>query len=56
MEYLTDAIARRAWELIEEVEKLGGMSAAIETGIPKMRIEEAAAKKQARIGLRDRTP
>ncbi len=49
VEYLTDKIARRAWELIEEVEKLGGMAKAIETGLPKMRIEEAAAKKQARI-------
>ena len=49
VEYLTDAIAKRAWELIEEVEKLGGMAKAIETGIPKMRIEEAAARKQAKI-------
>ncbi|NGP77565.1 methylmalonyl-CoA mutase [Balneolaceae bacterium YR4-1] len=49
VEYLTDKIARRAWELIEEVEELGGMAKAIETGLPKMRIEEAAAKKQARI-------
>jgi len=49
MEYLTDQIARKAWELIEEVEELGGMTKAIETGIPKMRIEEAAARKQARI-------
>ncbi len=49
VEYLTDRIARRAWELIEEIEELGGMAKAIETGVPKMRIEEAAAKKQARI-------
>jgi methylmalonyl-CoA mutase len=49
VEYLTDRIARRAWELIEEVEELGGMAKAIETGLPKQRIEEAAAKKQARI-------
>ena len=49
VEYLTDAIARKAWDLIEEVEALGGMTKAIEEGIPKMRIEEAAAKKQARI-------
>lgn len=49
VEYLTDRIARRAWELIEEVEELGGMAKAIETGVPKMRIEEASAKKQARI-------
>lgn len=49
VEYLTDQIAQKAWQLIEEVEELGGMAKAIETGIPKMRIEEAAAKKQARI-------
>ncbi|MBX7225568.1 MAG: methylmalonyl-CoA mutase [Chitinophagales bacterium] len=49
VEYLTDQIAQRAWTLIEEVEQLGGMVKAIELGIPKMRIEEAAAKKQARI-------
>ena len=49
VEYLTDAIASRAWELIEEVEELGGMARAIETGLPKMRIEEAAARRQARI-------
>jgi len=49
VEYLTDRLARRAWELIEEVEELGGMAKAIETGLPKMRIEEAAARKQARI-------
>jgi methylmalonyl-CoA mutase len=49
VEYLTDRIAHRAWALIEEVEELGGMAKAIETGLPKMRIEEAAARKQARI-------
>ncbi len=49
LETLTNEIANKAWTLIEEVEKLGGMAAAIETGIPKMRIEEAAARKQARI-------
>jgi methylmalonyl-CoA mutase len=49
VEYLTDQLAQRAWRLIEEVEKLGGMAKAIETGLPKLRIEEAAAKKQARI-------
>src|SRR6056297_2780766 len=49
VEYLTDKIARRAWELNQEVEEMGGMAKAIETGLPKMRIEEAAAKKQARI-------
>lgn len=49
VESLTQEIAKEAWELIQEVEKLGGMTKAIEAGIPKMRIEEAAAKKQARI-------
>ncbi len=49
VERLTHEIAHRAWELIQEVEKLGGMAKAIETGLPKMRIEEAAARKQARI-------
>ena len=49
VESLTHEIARRAWEHIQEIEKLGGMAKAIETGIPKMRIEEAAARKQARI-------
>ncbi|MGJ8732550.1 MAG: methylmalonyl-CoA mutase [Cellulophaga sp.] len=49
VEKLTEEIAQKAWELIEEVEELGGMTKAIEAGIPKMRIEEAAAKKQARI-------
>ncbi len=49
VESLTDELARKAWDLIEEVESLGGMAKAIETGIPKMRIEEAAARKQARI-------
>jgi methylmalonyl-CoA mutase len=49
IESLTHEIARKAWNHIEEIEKLGGMAKAIETGIPKMRIEEAAARKQARI-------
>lgn len=49
VEKLTDEIAHEAWKLIEEVEELGGMTKAIEKGIPKLRIEEAAAKKQARI-------
>ncbi|MFO0479088.1 MAG: methylmalonyl-CoA mutase [Bacteroidota bacterium] len=49
VESLTNELAQKAWELIEEVEALGGMAKAIETGIPKMRIEEAAARKQARI-------
>jgi len=49
VESLTHEIANKAWKLIEEVETLGGMTKAIEAGIPKMRIEEAAARKQARI-------
>lgn len=49
VESLTDEIADKAWALIEEVEALGGMTKAIEAGIPKLRIEEAAARKQARI-------
>ncbi len=46
---LTNELAHKAWTLIEEIEDLGGMAKAIETGIPKMRIEEASARKQARI-------
>ena len=49
VEKLTHELAEKAWELIEEIEELGGMTKAIEAGIPKMRIEEAAARKQARI-------
>lgn len=49
VEHLTQELANKAWALIEEVESLGGMAKAIETGIPKMRIEEAATRKQARI-------
>ena len=49
VEYLTNELVNKAWALIEEVELLGGMTKAIETGLPKMRIEEAAARKQARI-------
>ena len=49
VESLTNDIAEKAWDLIEEVEELGGMTKAIEAGIPKLRIEEAAARKQARI-------
>ena len=49
VESLTNEIANKAWELIQEVEDLGGMTKAIEAGIPKLRIEEAAARKQARI-------
>ena len=49
VETLTHELVHKAWELIQEIEELGGMAKAIETGIPKMRIEEAAARKQARI-------
>jgi methylmalonyl-CoA mutase len=49
VESLTHELANKAWEHIQEIEKLGGMAKAIETGIPKMRIEEASARKQARI-------
>ncbi|GMN11289.1 methylmalonyl-CoA mutase [Croceitalea sp. MTPC9] len=49
VEHLTHELAHKAWKLIEEVEELGGMTKAIEAGIPKMRIEQAAARKQARI-------
>ena len=49
VETLTNELAHRAWEHIQEIEKLGGMAKAIETGLPKMRIEEAAARIQARI-------
>ncbi|MEH6517745.1 MAG: methylmalonyl-CoA mutase [Halioglobus sp.] len=49
MESLTQDMADKAWELIEEIEAAGGMAKAIETGMPKLRIEEAAARKQARI-------
>src|SRR5665647_2463170 len=49
VETLTNELVNKAWALIEEVEKLGGMSKAVETGVPKMRIEEAAARTQGRI-------
>ncbi len=49
VEFLTQQLAQKAWALIEEVEQVGGMTKAIETGLPKLRIEEAAARKQARI-------
>lgn len=55
VESLTKEIAEKAWALIEEVESLGGMAKAIETGIPKMRIEEAAARTQARIDSGNQT-
>ncbi len=49
VEALTDALVRRAWDHIQEIDSLGGMSKAIGTGLPKMRIEEASARRQARI-------
>ena len=49
VESLTNELAHKAWEHIQEIESLGGMAKAIETGVPKMRIEEAAARTQARI-------
>ncbi|MEM8523014.1 MAG: methylmalonyl-CoA mutase [Bacteroidota bacterium] len=49
VEYLTDQLVQRAWKLMKEVEELGGMAKAIENGLPKLKIEEAAARKQARI-------
>ncbi len=49
VEYLTQEISKKAWEHIQEIEELGGMTKAIETGIPKIRIEQSAAKKQARV-------
>lgn len=49
VEYLTEQLANRAWEHIQEIIELGGMAKAIEKGVPKMRIEEAAARKQAKI-------
>lgn len=49
VEYLTDQLARKAWDIILEIEEMGGMAKAIETGMPKLRIEEAAVRKQARI-------
>ena len=52
VEWLTDQLRKRAWAHIVEVEALGGMAKAIETGLPKMRIEEASARKQARIDSR----
>ena len=55
IESLTNEIAEKAWALIQEVQELGGMAAAIETGIPKMRIEEAAARTQARIDSGEQT-
>ncbi len=55
VEALTDQLVKRAWEHIEEIENLGGMAKAIETGLPKMRIEEAAARRQAKIDSGEET-
>src|SRR5699024_9824602 len=55
VETLTNELVHKAWEHIQEIEKLGGMAKAIETGIPKMRIEEAAARTQARIDSGNQT-
>ncbi|HYM32631.1 MAG TPA: methylmalonyl-CoA mutase [Candidatus Cybelea sp.] len=55
VEALTHAVATHAWALIEEVEALGGMTAAVESGMPKLRIEEAAARRQARIDRGEET-
>ena len=55
VEALTNEIAHKAWEHIQEIESLGGMAKAIETGVPKMRIEEAAARTQARIDSKKQT-
>jgi methylmalonyl-CoA mutase len=55
VESLTDELIKRAWEHIEEIEELGGMAKAIETGLPKMKIEEAAAKRQAKIDSGEET-
>ena len=55
VESLTHELAHRAWDLIEEVEELGGMAKAIESGVPKMRIEEASARAQARIDSKNQT-
>nr|WP_297161988.1 methylmalonyl-CoA mutase [uncultured Dysgonomonas sp.] len=55
VETLTNELVHKAWDLIQEVEKLGGMAKAIETGLPKMRIEEAAARTQAKIDSQQQT-
>ncbi|WP_108307154.1 methylmalonyl-CoA mutase [Metalysinibacillus jejuensis] len=55
VEKLTDEIAKSAWALIEEIEELGGMAKAIDTGLPKMKVEEAAAKRQAKIDSKTET-
>lgn len=55
VEKLTEEIAEKAWALIEEIEELGGMAKAIDTGLPKMKVEEAAAKRQAKIDSKTET-
>src|SRR5699024_11331991 len=55
VEKLTDQIMEKAWKHMEEIEDLGGMAKAIETGIPKLKIEEAAAKRQAQIDSKTET-
>lgn len=55
VEKLTEEITKSAWALIEEIEALGGMAKAIETGLPKMKVEEAAAKRQAKIDSKTET-
>lgn len=55
VEKLTDELTKSAWKLIDEVEELGGMAKAIETGLPKMKVEEAAAKRQAKIDSKAET-
>ncbi|MEK9198609.1 methylmalonyl-CoA mutase [Ureibacillus sp. 179-F W5.1 NHS] len=55
VEKLTDELTRKAWALIEEIEQLGGMAKAIETGLPKMKVEESAAKRQAKIDSKTET-
>ncbi len=55
VEALTQSLANEAWKLIEEVEQLGGMTKAVESGMPKLRIEEAAARRQARVDRGDET-
>lgn len=55
VEKLTDELTHKAWALIEEIEELGGMAKAIETGLPKMKVEESAAKRQAKIDSKTET-
>lgn len=55
VEKLTDELTEAAWKLIEEIEDLGGMAKAIETGLPKMKVEEASAKRQAKIDSKAET-